>query len=230
MKLPSTNNPLVLARIARATPHPFGALATGIENWKRRARRVFLPMITSFFSKKDSAQRKRRPLDETDKNHLETPSVGPTKKARGDASTDEAVQALLASLEDPNGEPSWRRALERHFSSSSFKSLANFVRKERSSKTIYPPADSTWSALNLTPLHQVRVVIVGQDPYHGPGQAHGLCFSVLPGQQIPPSLRNIYKELRQDKAIENFTAPQHGHLVRWAQQGVLMVGTPGRNI
>jgi uracil-DNA glycosylase len=84
----------------------------------------------------------------------------------------------------------------------------------------------TFSTLNLTPLDQVKLVIVGQDPYHGPNQGHGLCFSVRKGVRIPPSLRNIYKELVQDKEISNVSAmPTHGFLEQWAQQGVLMINT-----
>lgn len=89
---------------------------------------------------------------------------------------------------------------------------------------MYPPESDTFSALNWTPLQKVKVVIVGQDPYHGPRQAHGLSFSVHKGEKIPPSLRNIYKELVNDKEIANFTRPPtHGYLERWAQQGVLML-------
>lgn len=96
----------------------------------------------------------------------------------------------------------------------------------RKSHTIYPPAPDTFSALNWTPLDQVKVVIVGQDPYHGPDQAHGLCFSVRKGVRPPPSLRNIYKELKDDPLITNFTTfPSHGNLERWAKQGVLMINT-----
>jgi uracil-DNA glycosylase len=91
---------------------------------------------------------------------------------------------------------------------------------------VYPLAQDTFSALNLTALDQVKVVIVGQDPYHGPSQAHGLCFSVLKGVRVPPSLRNIYKELLNDEKISNFTSiPTHGFLERWAKQGVLMINT-----
>lgn len=94
------------------------------------------------------------------------------------------------------------------------------------SATIYPPVSDTFSALNLTPLDQVKVVVVGQDPYHGPNQAHGLCFSVHKGVRIPPSLRNIYKELQDDPDIEEFTRmPTHGNLQRWTKQGVLMINT-----
>jgi uracil-DNA glycosylase len=96
----------------------------------------------------------------------------------------------------------------------------------KSSKVIYPPVHDTFSALNLTPLDQVKVVIVGQDPYHGPNQAHGLCFSVRNGVRVPPSLLNIYKELVNDSAVPEFTTmPPHGFLERWAKQGVLMINT-----
>jgi uracil-DNA glycosylase len=97
----------------------------------------------------------------------------------------------------------------------------------RNNHTVYPPPNDTFTALNWTPLDKVKVVIVGQDPYHGPNQAHGLCFSVKREQKIPPSLRNIYKELLTDPDVTNFhhCMPQHGYLERWAQQGVLMINT-----
>nr|WP_075518737.1 uracil-DNA glycosylase [Moritella viscosa]SHN97921.1 Uracil-DNA glycosylase [Moritella viscosa] len=102
--------------------------------------------------------------------------------------------------------------------------LQNFISTERAAgKTIYPKEADVFQAFSLTPLSDVKVVILGQDPYHGPEQAHGLCFSVLPGIKIPPSLRNMYKELTTD--LENFTAPEHGYLVEWAQQGILMLNT-----
>jgi uracil-DNA glycosylase len=101
-----------------------------------------------------------------------------------------------------------------------------FCFRKSSKVIIYPPVHDTFSALNLTPLDQVKVVIVGQDPYHGPNQAHGLCFSVRKGVRVPPSLLNIYKELVNDSAVPEFTTiPHHGFLERWAQQGVLMINT-----
>ena len=105
-----------------------------------------------------------------------------------------------------------------------FQSVLAFVEQQRNSgKTIYPPQEQVFSAFDMTPFESVRVVILGQDPYHGANQAHGLAFSVLPGVKIPPSLRNMYKELAQD--IEGFEAPNHGYLEAWASQGVLMLNT-----
>ena len=105
-----------------------------------------------------------------------------------------------------------------------FQSVLAFVEQQRNSgKTIYPPQEQVFNAFDMTPFESVRVVILGQDPYHGANQAHGLAFSVLPGVKIPPSLRNIYKELAQD--IEGFEIPSHGYLDSWASQGVLMLNT-----
>ena len=105
-----------------------------------------------------------------------------------------------------------------------FQSVLTFVEQQRNSgKTIYPPQEQVFSAFDMTPFESVRVVILGQDPYHGANQAHGLAFSVPPGVKIPPSLRNMYKELAQD--IEGFEIPSHGYLDTWASQGVLMLNT-----
>ena len=105
-----------------------------------------------------------------------------------------------------------------------FKQTLAFVRQEREAgKLIYPPAADVFNAFKYTEFDQVRVVILGQDPYHGPRQAHGLCFSVQPGVATPPSLVNIYKELARD--IPGFQIPPHGYLVSWAAQGVLLLNT-----
>lgn len=99
-----------------------------------------------------------------------------------------------------------------------------YVAAERAAgKEIYPPEHDVFNAFRYTPFEQVKVVILGQDPYHGPNQAHGLCFSVLPGVPVPPSLVNMYKELAQD--IAGFQIPQHGYLKSWADQGVLLLNT-----
>ena len=116
---------------------------------------------------------------------------------------------------------SWRPALEPVLATPESRRLGGWLRREEEGgKTIYPPRGQRLRALELTPLDQVKVVILGQDPYHGPGQAHGLCFSVPDGVRVPPSLVNIYKELRADLGVE---VPPHGNLERWARQGVLLL-------
>lgn len=116
---------------------------------------------------------------------------------------------------------SWRAALEPVLQSPPLRALGGYLKAEESSgKIIYPPRGTRLAALEMTPLDQVRVVILGQDPYHGPGQAHGLAFSVQHGVKIPPSLVNIYKELESDLGIPRAA---HGNLTRWAEQGVLLL-------
>lgn len=116
---------------------------------------------------------------------------------------------------------SWREKLQGEFDSPYMAELRQFlVAEKQAGKQIFPPGPEWFHALDATPLDKVRVVILGQDPYHGDGQAHGLCFSVRPGVRVPPSLVNIYKELRADLGID---PPGHGFLESWAQQGVLLL-------
>lgn len=116
---------------------------------------------------------------------------------------------------------SWRPALESALASPEARRLGGWLRAEEDAgKTIYPPRGSRLRAFELTPLDAVKAVILGQDPYHGPGQAMGLAFSVPPGERIPPSLRNIYKELESDLGLP---PPRHGDLRHWAEQGVLLL-------
>jgi uracil-DNA glycosylase len=117
---------------------------------------------------------------------------------------------------------SWRAVLEPEFSQAYIAKLEAFLESERSSQTVFPPESEVFSALELTPFENVRVLIVGQDPYHNDGQAHGLAFSVKPGQKVPPSLVNIYKELEADLGIPR---TKNGFLEPWARQGVLMLNT-----
>lgn len=117
-------------------------------------------------------------------------------------------------------EPSWQERLSTEFDQPYFKELVEFVRSEYRSGTCYPPGKQIFAAFNHTPFNRVKVVILGQDPYHGTGQAHGLCFSVNPGVSQPPSLVNIFREIQQDLGIQ---PPADGHLMRWAQQGVLLL-------
>ncbi len=117
----------------------------------------------------------------------------------------------------------WRAALSDEFGAPYMASLKRFLMEEKQAgKRIFPRGENWFAALALTPLESVRVVILGQDPYHGPGQAHGLCFSVPPGVRPPPSLGNIYKELQSDLGL---AIPRHGFLESWAKQGVLLLNS-----
>lgn len=116
----------------------------------------------------------------------------------------------------------WNPLLRDEFDKTYWHNLQNFVRSERERHTVYPPANEVFSALHMTPYASVKVLILGQDPYHGPNQAHGLCFSVRRGVAKPPSLRNIFTELHNDIGAPT---PRHGSLEHWAGQGVLLLNT-----
>ena len=117
----------------------------------------------------------------------------------------------------------WLDTLKDEFSKPYYKELYKFVKNEYDNHVIYPPADDIFNAFHFTPLSEVKVLVLGQDPYHNEHQAHGLCFSVLPDQpEIPPSLQNIYKELQSDLGCY---IPNNGYLEKWARQGVLMLNT-----
>ena len=116
----------------------------------------------------------------------------------------------------------WLVPLKEEFAKPYYKELYNFVRDEYCKNIIYPPSDEIFNAFHFTPLNEVKVLLLGQDPYHNVNQAHGLSFSVKPGQDIPPSLQNIYKELNEDLGCY---IPNNGYLVKWARQGVLLLNT-----
>lgn len=116
----------------------------------------------------------------------------------------------------------WLDVLQGEFKKEYYKRLFKTVTEEYQNHQIFPPAEDVFNAFHLTPFHKVKVVILGQDPYHNYGQAHGLCFSVKKGIATPPSLVNIYKELQDDLGC---SIPEHGHLTSWAEQGVLMLNT-----
>lgn len=131
-----------------------------------------------------------------------------------------ATAALLAQLRPGRG---WRELLEPQFHQPYMEELADFLAaEEQQGKVIYPPSHLCFNALNTTPFDEVEVVILGQDPYHGPGQAHGLCFSVRPRVPAPPSLVNIFKEINADLGVR---PPDHGCLQTWAEQGVLLLNS-----
>ena len=121
---------------------------------------------------------------------------------------------------DVHLEKSWKERLSKEFEKEYFIKLTEFVKQEYSQYTVYPPAGQIFRAFSLCPFEYVKVVIIGQDPYHGPGQAHGLCFSVNSGVPFPPSLRNIFSEIKNNI---NLPPPKEGDLSRWAEQGVLLL-------
>lgn len=122
---------------------------------------------------------------------------------------------------NPKIDPSWLAVLEEEFEKPYFKAIKQFLLEEhRKGYTVYPPGPEIFNAFNSCPFEEVKVVIIGQDPYHGPGQAHGLCFSVKDGVKPPPSLVNIFKELHSDIGME---IPQSGNLQKWANQGVFLL-------
>ncbi|MFQ6879258.1 MAG: uracil-DNA glycosylase [Oscillospiraceae bacterium] len=116
----------------------------------------------------------------------------------------------------------WLQPLQKEFKKTYYRKLYDTVKREYSTYQVFPPADDIFNAFHLTPLSEVKVVILGQDPYHNVNQAHGLCFSVQPTVEIPPSLENIYKELHDDLGCK---IPNNGYLVKWAKQGVLLLNT-----
>lgn len=116
----------------------------------------------------------------------------------------------------------WLDAISDEFKKPYYKELYNFVKEEYSKTVVYPPADDIFNAFHFTPLSEVKVLILGQDPYHNVNQAHGLSFSVKPGEDIPPSLQNIYQELHDDL---NCYIPNNGYLEKWAKEGVLLLNT-----
>lgn len=114
----------------------------------------------------------------------------------------------------------WQQILQDEFDKEYFQNLQKYLEEERKAHTIFPPEEDVFNALKYTPYEKVKVFLLGQDPYHDDNQAHGLCFSVQPGIKPPPSLKNIYRELKSDLGCE---IPEHGYLVKWAEQGILML-------
>lgn len=187
--------------------------------------------ISSFFIPSGTGIKRRAEDEEagTGENANSTPSntkrlavnLSPEQRARIEANREEAQKKLLANKSPQFFGPSWKKALAAEFTKEYFQKVMNFVKEERSRKTVYPAEKDVFSWTLQCDIHEVKVVIIGQDPYHGPRQAHGLCFSVPPRVGIPPSLVNIYKELQND--IEGFEPPKHGYLLGWAKQGVLLL-------
>ncbi|XP_015686416.1 uracil-DNA glycosylase-like [Protobothrops mucrosquamatus] len=177
------------------------------------------PLLTRSFSLLQAAKRSK-----TDGCSPRSPPLSPELVERIRKNKEVALQKLAArtaSYIPAELGQSWRVSLAKEFSKPYFAQLMAFVAEERKRCTVYPPQHQVFSWTQLCDIHDVKVVILGQDPYHGPNQAHGLCFSVQRPVPPPPSLENIYKELAVD--IEGFSHPGHGDLTGWAKQGVLLL-------
>ncbi|KAL0269890.1 UNVERIFIED_CONTAM: hypothetical protein PYX00_007474 [Menopon gallinae] len=159
---------------------------------------------------------KKLKLEESVENEKNNVNTFEDKAATRLSSMTEELSVL-----DPNMGISWFCALENELKKPYFKKLSEYVLSERMKYTVYPRPDNVWSWTKMCPISKIKVVILGQDPYHNPNQAHGLCFSVPKGIQPPPSLLNMYKELKDD--INDFVVPDHGDLTSWAKQGVLLL-------
>ncbi|XP_062399623.1 uracil DNA glycosylase a isoform X1 [Sardina pilchardus] len=166
---------------------------------------------------KDSV--KKRKVEDT--NTGSSSSLSPEQLDRIASNKRAALDRLLSHTAPDGIEESWRRALTKEFSKAYFKELMSFVADERKKHTVYPPPHQVFTWTQMCDIKDVKVVVLGQDPYHGPGQAHGLCFSVQKPVRPPPSLENMYKELCSD--IEGFQHPGHGDLTGWTKQGVLLL-------
>jgi len=184
--------------------------------------------LKSFFSPKATKKRKLDGEQGTDPKKAKT-GLTPEQKTRVLTNHREAITKLkengkitFTNLEAAL-DPSWKNLLKNEFEKDYFKKLREQLKSEvKKGQKIYPPPQQVYRAFELCPWEDLKVVLLGQDPYHGPGQAEGLCFSVQKGQKLPPSLRNMYKEAVTDVGLK---MPNHGSLVQWAQQGVLMLNT-----
>nr|XP_028559696.1 uracil-DNA glycosylase isoform X3 [Podarcis muralis] len=170
------------------------------------------------------ARGRKRRLPERSKAGAPSPPLSPEQLERIRRNKEAALQRLasrLSSLAPPEVAPDWRLALAGEFAKPYFAQLMDFVAAERKRYTVYPAVHQVFTWTQMCSIRDVKAVILGQDPYHGPNQAHGLCFSVQRPVPPPPSLENIYKELAED--IEGFSHPGHGDLTGWAKQGVLLL-------
>ncbi|KAK5910201.1 hypothetical protein CesoFtcFv8_004059 [Champsocephalus esox] len=174
-------------------------------------------------SEKD-AKHPKKPKSSAAESEVSSPSLAPLSPDQLEriARNKRAAIEERTSAETPPGfGESWREGLSVEFEKPYFKNLMDFVSQERKSCTVYPPAEEVFTWTQMCDIRDVKVVILGQDPYHGPNQAHGLCFSVKKPERPPPSLENMYKELVTD--IEGFQHPRHGDLTGWSEQGVLLL-------
>eukprot|EP01118_Nematostelium_gracile_P005977 TRINITY_DN1909_c0_g1_i1.p1 TRINITY_DN1909_c0_g1~~TRINITY_DN1909_c0_g1_i1.p1 ORF type:complete len:305 (+),score=81.29 TRINITY_DN1909_c0_g1_i1:43-915(+) len=173
--------------------------------------------ISDFFK---SSTPKKAKKEEESKEEKKTVEVGGKEEDVEEVA--EAIEEVRTGLAAHLTDPKWYSLLKNEFKKPYFVKIENHLASEKEKdQQVFPPENEIFAALNLTPFDNVKCVILGQDPYHDDGQGHGVCFSVKKGVAIPPSLRNIYKELETD--IEGFKAPNHGYLEKWAREGILLL-------
>lgn len=177
-------------------------------------------MINDFFKPKEQTEEKKKKAEESEKKIEEEPEEEGPK-------TYEKVEGFVSLDEFKDGLCTWKKLLSKYTASPKFQELYQKVKKayQEKPKKCYPPVSQIFNCFKRTTLSNIKVVIVGQDPYHQPNQAMGLCFSVNRGIKVPPSLVNIYKAIKEDPKIKGFNTPLHGDLTKWADQGVLLLNT-----
>lgn len=170
------------------------------------------------------AENQKKSQLQANKQAVHTTATSQEKQKTCDRTTANDNLVAYSNVEELIHDEGWKKALALEFEKPYFKQLKKFLQEEEDAgKIVYPPKHQIFRAFNVTTFDQVRIVIIGQDPYHGPAQAEGLCFSVSHGEKIPSSLQNIYKEIGNE--IPEFKKPSHGSLLRWAEQGVLLLNT-----
>ncbi|KDQ59586.1 hypothetical protein JAAARDRAFT_175017 [Jaapia argillacea MUCL 33604] len=194
-----------------------------LPNGTRLAVRTVVSTSTTTTTTTEAAgtSRKKRKVEVQSESAVASTSAAPAGKAEGSESKDASI--TLETLEKDTMGETWYTALEKEFSKPYFKKLKTFLQTEHQTQTIFPPLRDVYSWSRLTPLDEVKAVVIGQDPYHDVGQAHGLAFSVLPPTKLPPSLRNIYKQIATD--IPSFVIPKTGDLTPLAKEGILWLNT-----
>jgi uracil-DNA glycosylase len=203
-----------------------GSAKSALSGAKRSAAspaQFVAPALTPASAIQSDRKRQKTSLTPDQKRLIETKRAAAFAKLQSCESSSGTRAAVPFQLTLNSLEPGWQSALKDQETKDYFKNMQKFLANEMASKKVYPPSNEIFAAFNSCPLEKVRVVIIGQDPYHGPGQAHGLCFSVKKGIQTPPSLRNIYKELHHD--VGTPLKPTHGCLSSWCNQGVFLLNT-----
>jgi len=195
----------------------------GATGYSKMTKAELIAALENARSSAPSTDSKKRKRDDDSEGSFEAEDVAPAKKPKvdADASTTSKSPGQVVSYASYLTDDGWKNLLKDEMAKPYFEQIESFVAQARKEVEVFPPDKDVLNAFNFTPLDQVRVVIIGQDPYFNPGQAHGICFSVKKGVKVPPSLNRMYKAL--EKTVPGFKNPKHGFLEEWAKRGVLML-------